>query len=487
MSTEIQTMTGAEAGLGSQRQIEIALQTMVEGDGEATNEAIYAAVERYMGGALLSQQGRHTLRSLINRDAVRQGLVDPHGQNQGVWRITDSGRARVADLPDEVKPEGLDTNTFDLGEYPIDSLLIRSETRTLFEVARRMSNNQYILDPDFQREFVWDETKQSKLIESALMRIPLPVFYLAENPDGRVVVVDGLQRLSTFQRFLKNELVLRGLKGNSGELNGLRFEKLPPKLQNRLEDTQLVLYIIDAKVPDRARLDIFERVNNGVALSRQQMRNCLYVGDATRWLRERARSQVFLDATGRGLNSHTMRDREAINRFCGFYCSGVDGYRQLKGDIDEFLAKTLLKMNDMGSAQLTQKLTPVFERSMRNNFMVFGKHAFRKHRSPDDGRNIINIALFDIYSVLMTRYSETFVSEHRDAFYQRFQMLQRDEAFWDAITISTNDVRNVAIRFERIEAVHADLATDMKRISCLPESRLNTSSVSNSSNSPSHH
>ncbi len=143
---------------------------MVECDGEATNEAIYAAIERYMGGALLSQQGRHTLRSLINRDAVRQGLVDPHGQNQGVWRITDSGRARVTDLPDEVKPEGLDTNSFDLGEYPIDSLLIRSETRTLFEVARRMSNNQYILDPDFQREFVWDETKQSKLIESALSR-----------------------------------------------------------------------------------------------------------------------------------------------------------------------------------------------------------------------------------------------------------------------------------------------------------------------------
>ncbi|GAB4162855.1 MAG: hypothetical protein Fur005_21820 [Roseiflexaceae bacterium] len=464
MSTEIQAMTGAEAGLNSQRQIEIALQAMVEGDGEATNEAIYAAVERYMGGAVLSQQGRDTLRSLINREAVRRGLVYQYDPNQAGWRITDDGRTLVANLPDEVKPEGLDANTFDLGEYPIDSLLIRSETRTVFEVVRRMSNNQYILDPDFQREFVWDETKQSKLIESALMRIPLPVFYLAENPDGRVVVVDGLQRLSTFQRFLKNELVLRGLKGNSEELNGLRFEKLPPKLQNRIEDAQLVLYIIDAKVPDRARLDIFERVNSGVALSRQQMRNCLYVGDATRWLRERARSQVFLEATGRGLNSHTMRDREAINRFCSFYFSGVEGYRELKGDIDEFLAQTLLKMNAMGSAQLAQKLTPVFERSMQNNFMVFGKHAFRKHSSPDDSRNVINIALFDVYSVLMTRYSETFVAEHRVDFNQRFYALQTDEAFRNAITISTNDVRNVAIRFERIEAVHADLVTDLEKI-----------------------
>ncbi len=460
MSIDIQATTGAEAGLNSQRQIEIALQAMVKSDGEATNEAIYAAVERYMGGAVLSQQGRDTLRSLINREAVRQGLVYPYEPNQAGWRVTDAGRTIVAGLPDEIPPEGLEPNTFDLGEYPIDSLLIRSETRTVFEVVRRMRANQYILDPDFQREFVWDETKQSKLIESALMRIPLPVFYLAENYDGRVVVVDGLQRLSTFQRYLNNELALRGLKGNSEELNGKRFDQLPPKLQNRIEDTQLVLYIIDSKVPDRARLDIFERVNSGVALSRQQMRNCLYVGDATRWLRDRARSEVFLLATGRGLNSHSMRDREAINRFCGFYLSGVEGYRELRGDMDELLAQTLIKMNQMGVSQLQQRLTPVFERSMRNNHTVFGKHAFRKHREPEDSRNVINIALFDVYSVLMTRYSEHFVEAHIPDFYQRFQMLQDDGAFRNAITISTNDVRNVATRFELIEQLHEDLVPD---------------------------
>ncbi|PDW01608.1 hypothetical protein CJ255_18305 [Candidatus Viridilinea mediisalina] len=351
--------------------------------------------------------------------------------------------------------EGLDANTFDLGEYPIDSLLIRSETRTVYEVVRRMNNNQYILDPDFQRDFVWDEKKQSKLIESALMRIPLPVFYLAEERDGRVVVVDGLQRLSTFQSYLKNELRLRGFKGNSKELNGLRFDELPPKLQNRIEDTQLILYIIDAKVPDRARLDIFERVNSGVALSRQQMRNCLYVGAATRWLREQARNPSFVEATDQGLNSLTMRDREVINRFCGFYLSGVAGYRQCKGDIDEFLAETLRQMNDMGAEQLSRELTPIFERSMRNNYHVFGKHAFRKHTSPDGKRNVINIALFDVYSVLMTRYSEHFVAENKEVFYQRFQDLQADTAFYYAITISTNDVRNVEARFAQIDAFHA--------------------------------
>ena len=360
--------------------------------------------------------------------------------------------------------EGLDANVFDLGEYPIDSLLIRSETRTVFEVVRRIDQKQYILDPDFQREFIWDETKQSKLIESALMRIPLPVFYLAENPDGRVVVVDGLQRLSTFHRFLKNELALRGLKDNSEGLNKLRFRDLPPKLQNRLEDTQLILYLIDAKVPDRARLDIFERVNSGVALSRQQMRNCLYVGDATRWLRDQAQNEAFLQATDGGLNAKMMRDREAINRFCGFYLLGINGYKDDKGDIDEFLARTLRKMNEMGRDRLNKQFTPVFERSMRNNYHVFGKQAFRKPKRIDGGRSIINIALFDVYSVLMTKFSEDFVIEHHDSFLHYFEQLQQDQEFVNAITISTNDVRNVVTRFEKIDKVHDDL---LKKMNCM--------------------
>src|SRR5689334_13460512 len=150
------------------------------------------------------------------------------------------------------------------GDYPIDTMLIRNENRTVHDVLRRIDQGSFVMDPDFQRDFIWEEDKQSKLIESVLMRIPLPVFYLAEDDDGRMVVVDGLQRLSTFQRFTKNALPLR--LPDQPELNKKRFRNLSPKLQNRIEDCNLILYIIDAKVPERARLDIFERVNGGVPL-----------------------------------------------------------------------------------------------------------------------------------------------------------------------------------------------------------------------------
>ena len=140
----------------------------------------------------------------------------------------------------------------DIGAYPLDSMMIRTETRTIHDVVvRRVGKGFYIMDPDFQRDFVWDDKRQSRLIESVLMRIPLPVFYLAENTDGKLVVVDGLQRLTTFKRFLGEELRLQ--LANS-PLHGKTFNGLPPKLQNRIEDTQLTLYLIDSKAPDRARL-----------------------------------------------------------------------------------------------------------------------------------------------------------------------------------------------------------------------------------------
>ncbi|NJP04763.1 MAG: DUF262 domain-containing protein [Chloroflexaceae bacterium] len=344
--------------------------------------------------------------------------------------------------------EGLDPGEGnDLGQYPIDSLLIRNENRTVFEVVRRMKAGMYILNPDFQRDFVWPPEKQSKLIESALMRIPLPVFYLAEQPDGKVVVVDGLQRLTTFYRYLNNEFRLSGLKDPEQVLNKKYFRDLSPRFQTRIEDTNLILYLIDSKVPERARLDIFDRVNSGVALSRQQMRNCLYVGPATRWLKEQATSEWFATATGGSLNTKTMRDREAINRFCGFMLLGVDRYR---GDMDDFLAETLKAMNELDEAQL-DRMTQDFERSMRHNFTVFGRHAFRKHAADSTNRNVINIALFDVFAVQMTKYDAPFVEANAEAIHTLFFGLMEDEQFNRAIMIATNSVRQVRDRFAIIQ------------------------------------
>ena len=246
--------------------------------------------------------------------------------------MTDNEQAiETTPVPNEEDIEGIDNERGSWGDYPLDELLIRNDHRTVHDVLRRIERGSYVMNPDFQRDFIWPEDKQSKLIESVIMRIPLPVFYMAEDQQGRMVVVDGLQRLSTFANYVNDGFRLR--LPDRVELNGQRFGELPPKYQNRIEDCNLIFYVIDAKAPERARLDIFERVNGGVPLTRQQMRNCLFMGRATTFLKTESRTTVFLEATGGSLNEKTMRDREFVNRFCAFHLLGLDRYR---GDMDDF-------------------------------------------------------------------------------------------------------------------------------------------------------
>ena len=350
----------------------------------------------------------------------------------------------MAEQPDIVAEEleGLgDKDNMLSDDYPIDTLLIRHENRTIYDVMRRIGQGAYIMDPEFQRDFIWPEAKQCKLIESVLMRIPLPVFYLAEDDRGRMVVVDGLQRLSTFKRFIDGELRLS--IPSKDELNNKCFGDLSPKLQNRVEDCNLIFYIMDAKVPDRARLDIFERVNGGVPLTRQQMRNSLYMGEATRFLKAEAHTEIFLQATGRSLNWQTMRDREFVNRFCAFQLLPVKEY---KGDMDDFLAQVLRKMNGLKSEDLS-RLSATFRRSLKNNYKIFDKHSFRKHKTARDRRSVLNASLWDVMSTGLSRYPEEVVKSRAQVLRSRFYSLMDDNEFVTAITYSTNHAKQVRRRF----------------------------------------
>lgn len=349
-----------------------------------------------------------------------------------------------SDQSDMEDIEGLDKakdEDISFGDYPIDTLLIRNENRTVHDVLRRIDKGSFIMDPDFQRDFIWPEGKQCKLIESVMMRIPLPVFYLAENTDGQMIVVDGLQRLSTFQRFVKNDLKLK--LPHQPELDGRYFQDLSPKLQNRVEDCNLVLYVIDAKVPTQALLDIFERVNGGIPLTRQQMRNCLYSGQATRFLKSEAAARIFIKATGNSLNKKTMRDRELINRFCAFKLLGPGLY---KGDMDDFLAKALDKMNGLPEFEL-EALSKQFRASMANNYLVYGKHAFRKHRSPFDGRSVINASLWDVMATELSVYSKSQVEANKEKLQEATYDLFTNYLFQEAISLGTNQVARVKERF----------------------------------------
>lgn len=357
------------------------------------------------------------------------------------------------------EPEGVD-DPFDAGwgDYPLDAVFVRTEPRTVGDVVDRIDRQRYILDPDFQRDFVWQVPKQSKLIESCIMRIPLPVFYVAEAPDGRIIVVDGLQRLTTFYRFMRNQFRLTGLGSSDPDakhpLEGKFFKDLSVTLQERVSDTPLTMYILDAKAPERARLDIFERVNSGEPLTRQQMRNALYNGPATNWLKDAAASPIFRNATGRSLNARTMRDREAINRFCAFKLLRPEAYR---GDMDTFLAQGLAALANGSDAERSE-LQKQFEDAMTLNAELFGEHAFRKSlaNGPSAMRSVINISFFEVCAVAMAGLGPL-DAQQKTYLREAIIELLNEATFINAITYSTNSTRQVRARFGMMDAVIAEL------------------------------
>lgn len=327
-------------------------------------------------------------------------------------------------------------------DYPLDELAIRDERRTAEDVVRRIEKGRFVLDPDFQREFVWNDKKQSRLIESILMRIPLPVFYVAEDSEGRLIVVDGRQRLTTLKRFINDDLAL-SLEDRQ-DLHGRKFKDLEVRLQNRVEDCQLLFYIIDHAVPERARLDIFERVNGGEVLTRQQMRNAIYNGPGTQFLKEEASTELFKNATGHSLDVKKMQDREFVNRFCSFTLLDLDTY---KGDMDEWLARGLMQLGKLPESE-RNTLREKFRRGLRSNFAVFGKHSFRKHRTVNQSRSIINASLFDVMVTHLALYTEANVAERAGALRQAFYKRMNDEIFKEAITYGPNTPKKVRARFK---------------------------------------
>lgn len=335
---------------------------------------------------------------------------------------------------EEAKPGGWD-------DYPLDELAIREERRSAVDVVRRLRAGRFRLDPDFQRDFVWEKDKQSRLIESVLMRIPLPVFYVAEDNEGLLIVVDGRQRLTTLQRFLDGDLTLE--LPDRPELHKKRFLDLEHRLQNRVEDSQLHFYIIDRTVPERARLDIFERVNGGEVLTRQQMRNAIYNGTATKFLKAEAELKLFKDATGGSLNTKKMQDREFINRFCSFNLLPFDTY---KGDMDDWLARGLVRISKMSEADL-EALSQKFRRGLSNNLLVFKQHSFRKHRQTSQSRSILNASLFDVMMFEICRLDEERVAAEADALREAFYARMDDPVFTKAITYGPNSPKEVRARF----------------------------------------
>lgn len=443
--------SAAEVGIGRTEQLRIVLQTMTERDGIAEIQDIYEAIENRMieKGFRLSDQGKATLRSYINRDAVEAGYV--FKENIG-WKITDKGRIFLNEvIEDDQDTEEIDTYG-DGSIYPYDmpkEVDIREDPQTVFEWMRKLQKGQLITDPEFQRNLVWKPKQKALFLESVLLNIPLPPLYVNQTVDGKYIIVDGLQRTSTLYEFiLEDAFALQGLQVLT-ELNGLRFSELSAELQAKIEDKKFFLYVIKPSVPLPMVYDIFHRINTGgTQLTRQEIRNCFYIGEATRLLKELSEQEYFKQAIDWGISDKRMKDREAVLRYLAFKI--LDYKTDYKNDMDAFLGEAMKRINRMTEKQIDE-LRQDFERVMKLTFDFFGDKNFRLPTASTRGR--LNIALFESVSYFFSIKADVFLQKHRKKILTNYEKLLNNKGFIDAIRYSTNDTRKVIDRFNLAQEI----------------------------------
>jgi hypothetical protein len=347
-----------------------------------------------------------------------------------------------------------------LMEDPFNPSLIDIDTKspTISNLVTRLSAviPEIDLYPDFQRsDNLWNDEQQSRLIESVLINFPLPAFYFDATDDNKWLVVDGLQRLSSLKNFLVDKsLKLTGLEFLKKDLEGKGFDDLSRSLQRKIEETQIVAYLIKPGTPPKVKYNIFKRINTGgLVLEPQEIRHALNQGIPAKFVAELADLKEFKAATGYKISSSRMLDREFVTRFLAFYINDISAYTP---DLDSFLNNSMAQISSLSDLQ-RDEIKKNFTSAMDLARIIFGDWAFRKADLYPDRRKPINKALFEVWSVNLAKLDQNEIKnviKNKDKIFKQFvKLIKEDQSFWDAITSATGDKQRVITRFQKIESL----------------------------------
>lgn len=216
------------------------------------------------------------------------------------------------------------------------------------------------ISPDYQRHFVWDIPRESQLIESVFLGIPVPSLYMATNSDATWEVVDGVQRLSTLIHFCGSSAARHkigkpnGLKLDKLEkldsFNGSSFDSLPKTVQLAFTLRPIRVTALNDKSDTYVRYDLFERLNTGgVKLHAQEIRNCVIGGNFRDTIKELAKSKDYRAVVN--LPSNEVQEatyEELVLRFFAFF----DNYLAFDHDVGRFLTEYMQEHNKSGPSAL---------------------------------------------------------------------------------------------------------------------------------------
>lgn len=294
---------------------------------------------------------------------------------------------------------------------------ISQRPMNVYNLMERLENHEINMTPGFQRHGVWTGEQQSRLIESLILKIPIPTFYFNAVDDGEWIVIDGLQRLTAFYNFLVGRENGEGIRIKEkfcgleymADFNGKTFDDLPRQYIRRIKETPIVAYTVEKGTPDGIVYNIFERINTGgVKLEKQEIRHAMYGGKATDLLQRLAESEIFIQATQHAILPDRMEDREYVNRFIAF--TELDYVNEYEGNIDDFLRKALKTVNQYNDSDIAH-IEQSFYRTMKGCRDIFGRYAFRKYNNITKRRGPINKALFEAWGVAVSELPQDRIDE----------------------------------------------------------------------------
>lgn len=288
--------------------------------------------------------------------------------------------------------------------------------------------------PSIQREYVWDNGKASRLIESLLLNIPIPVLYFAETQDARYEVIDGHQRVRSIVRYVNNEFSLSGL-GVLGEYASRRFHQLPEREQRFLRMRTLRVILISIESHPNMKFEIFERLNTGaIQLNPQELRNSIYRGAFNEMLHRLAEDRQFRRLIGTKNPRKRMVDEEVILRFFALR-EQLAAYRT---PLKRFLNEYMGTMRDVEDAAIT-----TYERVFREVVALIQDYldgsAFRvTDRQGQILEANVNRALIDAQMLAFSWIDAVDITD-RDRIRHDIFGLFENEGFLDSIRRATGD------------------------------------------------
>lgn len=357
-----------------------------------------------------------------------------------------------------------------------EEISIQQKAVAMDVIIRRIKQNSIKLSPSFQRKEVWNNTRKSRLIESIMLSIPLPMFYVAADDKGVWEVVDGLQRLSAIRDFLMDNKTLSDLEFLGDKFDGKKFSDIEneakyQKLINDIYETEMRFTVINPGTPEAVKRNIFKRINTGgMPLTSQEIRQALYEGKSSILLSELLHSTEFIQTVGKTIDDSRMAGSELILRLISFIVFNRSDYRT---GMDDWLSNTMRLLNCYPSyeKEAIKKIfykasTPTincadfdeiktkFFIAMNRSKQLFGEHAFRKSLPTDQRKSPINKSLFEAWGVILSNLSNEDYEKlliNKDNFLEKYSQLFKILDFNNAISRHSSTVKGVTDRYSYLE------------------------------------